>query len=224
MGFRLTRAKPFRMTESADHSFQLAMQRRLTRRASLQGILASLAGLTLGQAAMAQTAEPLPRLEGSKARYTALDPAKPMPALKLFRANGKPAELAPKPGRVMLVNFWATWCDVCSKELSQLATLQKSLGKNVDIAAIANDGGGRAVVEPFLRKQDVKVLDIYIDPDGSSTGVATPTRQAGPFVLYATPMYYLITPQGRIAGYIPGSVDWSSDAAQALIAYLTQAE
>jgi thiol-disulfide isomerase/thioredoxin len=211
------------MTEPADHSLQLAMQRRLTRRASLQGILASLAGVTLARAAAAQAAMP-PRLEDSKIQYTPLDPAKPMPALKLFRANGKPAELAAKPGRVMLVNFWATWCDVCGKELSQLATLQKSYGKAVDIVAIANDGGGRAVVEPFLRKQDVKALDIYVDPDGASTGDATPARQAGPFVLYAMPMYYLITPQGRIAGYIPGPVNWSSDSAQALMAFFTQSE
>src|SRR5271156_1889310 len=150
------------MIESCDQSLRLAMQGRVTRRASLQGILASLAGLTVARGAAAQPGVP-PRLEGSKVQYTPLDPAKPMPALKLFRANGKPAELSPKPGRVMLVNIWATWCDACGKELSQLATLQKSLGKNVDIAAIANDGGGRAVVEPFLRKQDVKVLDIYID-------------------------------------------------------------
>ena len=201
----------------------LSNTQSLTRRAAVNALFASLVFGTLAGRAAAQAAGP-PHLTGSKIQFTSLDPAKPMPALKLFHVNGKPADLAPKPGKAMLVNFWATWCDACSKELLLLEDLQKVFGKSLDIVAIAHDGGGQSVVEPYLHKQGIKNLDIYLDPDGIATGVATHTRQAGPFVLYTTPMYYLVTPQGRIAGYLPGAVDWTSDSAHALIAYFLQTE
>jgi thiol-disulfide isomerase/thioredoxin len=163
-----------------------------------------------------------PKLEDSKVQFVALDPAKRMPAIALRRLNDKPVDLAPTRGRAMLVNFWATWSNASETELPALDTLQQALGKELDIAAIAHDGGGRMIVEPFLRKKNIKYLPIYLDPDGVATGIASSTRQAGPFVLHTTPMSYIIAPNGEIAGYIPGPVNWGSESAHALLHYFMQ--
>jgi len=164
-----------------------------------------------------------PKLEDSKVQFVALNPAKPMPAIPLRRLDDKPVSLAPTHGRAMLVNFWATWSDACETELPALDALQQTLGKEIDIAAIAHDGGGRMVVEPFLNKKNIKHLSIYLDPDGVATGIASSKHQAGPFVLYGTPMSYFISPNGEIAGYIPGPVKWGSESAHALLRYFMQA-
>ena len=200
----------------------------LTRRAAAGILLAALATLATGALAGAalaadstdSAAHPAP----PKPRFVTLDPARSMPVLKLFHVNGKPVDVAPRPGRAMLVNLWATWCDACGKELLQLENVQKSLGSTLDVVAIAHDGGGQSVVEPFLRKQGIKRLDVYLDPDGLATAVATQTQQPGPFVLYSTPTSYLITPHGHIVGYVAGAVDWTGQWAQTLIENVVQAE
>lgn len=191
----------------------------LTRRATVNVLLGSLADWLIGG-----EKEAPPKLADSKVQFTKLDPAKPMPPLKLFHVNDKPADLAPRPGKAMLINFFATWCDTCGKELQLLDTLQKDMGKSIDIAAIANDGGGRSVVEPYLRKLALKQLAVYLDPDGVTTGIAREGRDPGPFVLHTLPMYYVITTDGRIAGFVPGAVNWTSESARSLLTYFVQAQ
>ncbi len=164
-----------------------------------------------------------PASNSGKSRFIPLDPAKPMPTLKLLRRDGKPVDLAPKPGRPMLLNFLATWSEACQTELPKLESLQQSHGKDIDIAAIAEDGGGSFVVAPFLRKWGIKHLPVYLDPDGVAIATASSTRRAGPFVLYSTPMSYVISRQGSIVGYIAGPVDWTGESAVTLIEYIAHA-
>jgi thiol-disulfide isomerase/thioredoxin len=188
----------------------------LTRRATLNIMLASLTDwLTGGEKGP-------PKLADSKVQFTKLDPAKPMPALKLSHTNGKPADLAPRPGKAMLINLFATWCGICDTELRLLDALQKDMGNVMDFAAIAQDSGGKSVVEPFLRKLALKQLAVYLDPDGASTGIAREGREPGPFVLHTMPMYYIITTDGRIAGFVPGAVNWTSESARSLLSYFAQ--
>jgi thiol-disulfide isomerase/thioredoxin len=191
----------------------------LTRRATLNIMLGSIADWLVG----GETAAP-PKIADSKVQFTKLDPAKPMPVLKLFHLNGKPVDLAPRPGKAMLVNLFATWCGICDTELRLLDALQKDMGKVMDFAAIAQDGGGKSIVEPFLHKLALKQLTVYLDPDGASTGIAREGREPGPFVLHTMPMYYIITTEGRIAGFVPGAVNWTSESARSLLSYFAQAQ
>jgi thiol-disulfide isomerase/thioredoxin len=177
----------------------------------------------LPRRAAAEAFDHSPALNGGKSRFVPLDPAKPLPKLKLLRLNGKPVELAAKPGRPMVVNIWATWSQACQTELPKLESLHEARGKDLDIAAIAEDGAAGVVAEPFLRKQGIKHLPVYLDPDGVAIATASGKQLAGPFVRYTTPMSYLITREGLIAGYIAGPVDWTSEAVNDLIAYLMQA-
>jgi thiol-disulfide isomerase/thioredoxin len=209
------------MAKTSDSFLTFPQAAALTRRSVISSSVTALAACLL-PLRKAEAQENPPKLDG-KVQFKLLNPTRPMPALTLRRLNDKPVELVPTRGRAMLVNFWATWSSACETELPMLDDLQQAFGKQLDIAAIAHDGGGRMVVEPFLRKKNIKHLSIYLDPDGVATGIASDKREAGPFVLYDTPMSYLIAPNGQIAGYIPGPVNWSSDPAHALLHYFMQA-
>src|SRR6185437_8753104 len=112
-------------------------------------------------------------------------------------------------GRVLLVNLWATWCGPCVEEMPALERLQAQLGDKLTILAISEDRGGEAAVAPFLAKNDIKQLAIYLDPKGAATSA---------FGAEGLPTSYLIAADGTILGKEEGGAKWD-DAA--MVAKLT---
>jgi thiol-disulfide isomerase/thioredoxin len=79
---------------------------------------------------------------------------KPEPDLKLKNLDGKDVSLADYKGKVVFVNFWATWCDPCRVEIPWLIAMQKKYGpKGFTVLGIAMDEEGKAAVGPFLDKE-----------------------------------------------------------------------
>lgn len=76
---------------------------------------------------------PLPPREQESARAAA-------PDFVLKDLNGKSVHLADFRGKVVLVNFWATWCTACLAEITDLIALQKRVGDRVAIVGVALDG------------------------------------------------------------------------------------
>ena len=69
-------------------------------------------------------------------------------------------------GRVLLVNYWATWCSPCVAEMPSLDRLEAALGgTDFAVLPIASDRAGLRVVEPFYAKAALKRLPIYLDQD-----------------------------------------------------------
>jgi peroxiredoxin len=80
----------------------------------------------------------------------------------LTELSGKPWTLKELRGQVVLVNFWATWCPPCRKEMPDLETLyQQFKDQNFVILAISDEGAGK--VKPFVAKQKV-TYPILLDP------------------------------------------------------------
>jgi len=65
---------------------------------------------------------------------TSLAPGRPAPALKLVDLDGKAHDLAALKGRVVVVNFWATWCPPCRREMPSLERLRRALPEVVILA------------------------------------------------------------------------------------------
>jgi len=76
------------------------------------------------------------------------------PELTLKDLDGKDVSLNDYKGKVVLVNFWATWCEPCRVEIPWLIEMQKQYGpKGFVILGIALDEEGKSVVAPFVAKE-----------------------------------------------------------------------
>jgi cytochrome c biogenesis protein CcmG, thiol:disulfide interchange protein DsbE len=118
---------------------------------------------------------------------------------------GKPAHLSDYKGKVVVLNFWATWCPPCVEETPALNRLQKYIeGRNGVILGVAADEDP-AAYERFLRDQGV-IFPTYRDP-------ATKENHSPIALEYGTSMYpetYVIDPHGKIARKFIGLQQWDS--------------
>lgn len=79
---------------------------------------------------------------------------KPAPELRLADLEGKQLSLSDFRGKVVFVNFWATWCGPCQDEIPSLIDLQnKYASKGFTVVGIAMDEEGKSVVAPFVAKE-----------------------------------------------------------------------
>jgi thiol-disulfide isomerase/thioredoxin len=78
----------------------------------------------------------------------------PAPDVTLKDLDGKDVSVAQYKGKVVLVNFWATWCDPCKVEIPWLIEMQQKYGaKGFTVLGVAMDDEGRSVVAPFVQKE-----------------------------------------------------------------------
>jgi len=80
--------------------------------------------------------------------------AESAPKLSLKGLNGQTQKLSALRGKIVVLNFWATWCEPCQEELPRLSRLAQSYaGKNVQFVAVSIDAAkDRDKIEPLLRR------------------------------------------------------------------------
>lgn len=80
------------------------------------------------------------------------------PDFKLTGLDGKPVTLADSKGKVILLNFWATWCGPCRVEIPWLMALQEKYGRQgFTVLGVAMDEEGKSAVAPFIQKERFKL-------------------------------------------------------------------
>jgi len=153
-----------------------------------------------------------PPLKGLfKDNFTLLAPPVPAPQTAFKDSSGKALSLAAFKGRVVLLNFWATWCAPCVREMPTLDSLQARLGdQGLAVVAVSEDTGGLAVVSPFFKQYRLGNLEIYLDPTGDLS------RSFG---LKGLPTTLLIDAEGHVVGGLEGPAEWDSPDARSLIHY-----
>ena len=126
------------------------------------------------------------------------------PPLALEDLQGRTHRLADYRGRVVLVNFWATWCEPCREEMPSMEKLRASLaGRPFEILAV-NLAEPRSRIEKFLDLMPLG-FPILLDRDGS-TARAWRAR--------LLPASFLVGRDGRIRYVAYGELDWSAGPAR----------
>jgi thiol-disulfide isomerase/thioredoxin len=134
------------------------------------------------------------------------------PALALEDLAGKRHDLADYKGSVVLVNFWATWCEPCRAEMPSLDRLRKSLqGKRFEVLAV-NLAEPLSRIEKFAEGVPVS-FPLLRDRD-SSTSKAWKAK--------LLPATYVIGRDGRIRYVAYGELAWDSAPVRARIVELLQ--
>lgn len=121
------------------------------------------------------------------------------PALELRDLDGDTRSLADYRGKVVLVNFWASWCEPCRAEMPSIERLRQSMGGRAFEVLAINVGDSPRVARQFAEKLSIGST-ILLDRDGRTT------RAWGAKVL---PASFVIGPDGSIRYSYLGELDWS---------------
>ena len=172
----------------------------ITRRGFLAG-----ATLAAGLGARKPRARAAQGLEG----LHRLTPPAALPPIRFVDAAGRTHALTAYRGRGVVLNLWATWCAPCVAELPSLAALARAMaGTKIAVLALSSDRGGAPVVERFYAAHRITGLPVLLDPEGTVMGLLGAR---------GIPTTYLITPDGKEAGWVEGAQDWAAPAAIARV-------
>ena len=151
-----------------------------------------------------------PRRRSAEPRLIPVARRDPAPGFALPDMDGGTATLADYSGRVLLLNFWATWCLPCRAEMPWFVDFQTRFGDDgFAVLGVSVDEPGRDIVEPFLERSPVNYRIALAD---------TVERQAPFGPKNVLPTTWLIDRQGRIAAEHVGLV--SREATEAEIRLL----
>jgi peroxiredoxin len=127
----------------------------------------------------------------------------PLPDFTLVDLQGKPHKLSSLKGQVVMVNFWATYCTPCIKEMPSMQRLSnKFRGKPFQILAI-DMAEERAEIDAFMKRFKIDVnFPILLDTEGEVVEA---------WMVSAVPTTFIIDPHGTIRYALYGAIEWDSD-------------
>lgn len=152
--------------------------------------------------------------QGSLEKLVVLEQPPALPQQVIYDRQGEIETLAALPGKVKLVNLWATWCIPCLTELPSLAALQRAYGeRGLEVVAVN-------IEPPAKLDRAMEMLDSLTE--GALTfhndpSLELPLQVATPGQPLGLPITLLYGPDGRELARLLGGADWASPEAKALI-------
>lgn len=140
----------------------------------------------------------------NSSKYAPVVIGSPAPDFTLKDMNGKEYTFSSFRGKVVFVNFWATWCKSCREEMPSMQVLYKHLKeRNVpfEMLAISMDRvTTQKEVESFVRSLGI-TFPVLLDPWGKTDGK---------YKLTGVPETYIVDQEGRVVEKIIGPRDWTT--------------
>jgi cytochrome c biogenesis protein CcmG, thiol:disulfide interchange protein DsbE len=103
-------------------------------------------------------------------------------------------------GKVVVLNFWATWCPPCIEEMPSLVQMQQKMkGKGVEVVAVSVDAD-QGAYQSFLKAHNIDLLTVR-DPDQKSNNL---------YGTFKFPETYIIDRQGVLRRKFIGAIDWGT--------------
>jgi len=132
------------------------------------------------------------------------------PDFSLKDLSGKPVQLSELRGKVVLVNFWATWCPPCREEVPSLSWLNTHMDGNAfRMLTVSIDQEGSTAVESFFRMTGYR-LPTLLDPGG------TVGKMYG---ITGVPETFILDRQGVLRKKVVGPFPWDDPS---VISYLSE--
>ena len=126
--------------------------------------------------------------------------------------NGKQVSLKDFQGKVIMLNFWATWCPPCRKEMPSMEVLYNKLkGRNFEMLAV-NVQEDAKTVKDFINKNKY-TFPVLID---------TKAEAAARYQARSIPTTYIIDTNGKLAGGFIGAKEWDADNVIRIFTELTK--
>ncbi|MCL3881656.1 TlpA disulfide reductase family protein [Marivita sp. GX14005] len=130
--------------------------------------------------------------------------------------EGDALTLAEYEGKWVLLNFWATWCAPCRKEIPMLSELQREFGgERFEVVTIASGRNPPPAMQSFFEEIGVDNLPLHRDPKSALA------REMG---VLGLPITVILNPEGQEVARMRGDADWASDNARAVLATILNGE
>ena len=163
--------------------------------------------------AIADTSELEGLREGTMKKLLFSDPA-PVSEVVFTHADGGEFQLSGFEGKHVLVNFWATWCAPCRKEMPMLSELQTEFGgEDFEVVTIATGRNPVPAIRAFFDEIEVDNLPLYLDPR---------QKLARDMAVLGLPITLILDPEGFEIARMRGDAEWDSDSAKAIIRALLE--
>ena len=134
--------------------------------------------------------------------------SQPAPDFVVKNLKGQDVMLSDFNGKVVLLNFWATWCAACREEMTSMQNLYSSLGKDgVEVLAVSIDRWNEDRIQKYVEKNNL-TFPVLLDQN---------QKVRKQYHVRGVPTSYLIDDDGKIRGYASGARSWDSTDSQDLL-------
>ena len=133
-----------------------------------------------------------------------------VPEAVLLDAEDGEHSLADYKGKWVVLNFWATWCAPCRREMPSLERLQSTMPE-IEVVPVATGRNAVEGIKRFFEEAGVKTLPILRDPQSSlARGMS----------VMGLPVTVILNPEGQEVARLIGDAEWDSDSAKAVLTAL----
>lgn len=159
--------------------------------------------------ALADVAAAKAALAGDMRKLAFHDEVKSLPSEALVDLDGTARGLAEWQGKWVVLNFWATWCAPCRKEMPSLDRLAAAVdGNSIAVVTVATGRNPPPAVKRFFTEIGVQNLPVLLDPKSALA------RQMGVFGL---PLTVILNPEGQEVARLIGDAEWDHADAIAML-------